>query len=188
MILPVYVVGCPLLRRKAGPVEEGMEGLDTLIADMWDTMYKIDGVGLAAPQIGKSLRIFVIDASPYAEEDPALVDFKQVFINAEILDYSGDPYPFQEGCLSVPGIHEEVVRPAEVTIRYQDETFQTFEQHFSGVAARVIQHEYDHLEGKLFIDKLNPLKRRLLASQIDRIGKGKSDVAYRVVLPSNKRR
>lgn len=165
-----------------------MEGLDTLLADMWETMYKIDGVGLAAPQIGKSLRIFVIDASPYAEDDPSLADFKKVFINAELLDLSGEPYAFQEGCLSVPGIHEEVVRPSEVTLRYQDQNFQTLEQHFTGVAARVIQHEYDHLEGKLFIDKLNPLKRRLLASQIDRIGKGKSDVSYRIVLPSNKRR
>ena len=151
-------------------------------------LFRSDGVGLAAPQIGKSLRIFVIDASPYAEEDPALSEFKKVFINPEILDYSGEPYAFQEGCLSVPGIHEDVVRPSEVTMRYQDENFRQFETHFSGVAARVIQHEYDHLEGRLFVDKLNPLRRRLLASQINAISKGKASVAYRIVLPSNKKR
>ena len=188
MILPVYIIGHPILRRISQSVPEGMEGLGSLLTDMWETMYKIDGVGLAAPQIGKSLRIFVIDASAYAEDDPSLQDLKKTFINAEILEYSGEPYPDGEGCLSIPGINEDIIRPESIKIRYQDEEFKWHEDIYSGRAARIVQHEYDHLEGKLFVDKLNPIRRRLLTSQINSISKGKTPVRYKVVLPSSRKK
>jgi peptide deformylase len=183
MILPVYVYGWPILRKKAVAVDKDYPGLDVFIADMWETMYKSDGVGLAAPQVGKSIRIFVIDASALDEEDTVLQNFKKAFINPEILEESGEDFVYQEGCLSLPTIREDVTRPSKVKIRYYDEEWQLHEEEYDGIAARVIQHEYDHLEGIMFIDKIPFLRRRLLNSKLTAVSKGKVECAYKIKLP-----
>ncbi|MGD9929027.1 MAG: peptide deformylase, partial [Mangrovibacterium sp.] len=158
-----------------------------LIDDMFETMYHSDGVGLAAPQIGKSLRIFVIDASSAADDDePELEGFKKAFINPEILERRGDEWVMNEGCLSLPEIREDVSRPEFVKIRYVDENFVEHVEEYGGFAARVIQHEYDHLEGILFIDYLSPLRKRMLKGKLTAISKGKVHPAYRIVIPGKK--
>ncbi len=186
MIYPVTVYGDPILRKIAVPVEKDFEGLKELVSNMFETMYYSDGVGLAAPQIGKSLRIFVVDASPVADEEPELKDFKKAFINPEILERKGDEWVMNEGCLSLPDIHEDVSRPANVKIRYMDENFVEHTEEYGGFAARVIQHEYDHLDGKLLTDYLTPLKKRVLKSKLTAISKGKVKTSYRIVLPGKK--
>ncbi len=186
MIYPIVVYGDPVLRKKAEPVSKDFQGLKELIDDMFETMYLSDGVGLAAPQIGKSIRIFVIDASVNADEEPELKDFKKVFINPEILERNGDNCIINEGCLSLPDIHEDISRPPFVKIRYQDENMEEQVGEYSGYAARVIQHEYDHLEGTLLIDHLLPLKKRLLKSKLTAISKGKIKTSYKISLPGNK--
>jgi peptide deformylase len=183
MILPVYVYGSPILRKVAVDITKDYEGLDTFITDLWDTMYKSDGVGLAAPQVGKSIRIFVIDGSPLDEDDPSLKDFKKIFINARIIEREGEEWPFTEGCLSIPNIREEVLRPSRVRIQYYDENWQYHDEYFEGIAGRIIQHEYDHLDGIMFVDHLSPLKRRLLAGKLTAITKGKVDVTYKIRTP-----
>ncbi len=186
MIYPITVFGDPLLRQTAKPIDKDYPELARLIEDMFDTMYFSDGVGLAAPQIGLSIRIFVIDATAYADENPELADFKKEFINPQIIELTGDTWTMNEGCLSLPEIHEDIVRPETVRIKYMNENFVEHDETYSGYAARVIQHEYDHLEGKLFIDLMNPLKRRLLKSKLTAISKGKVSTKYRQRLPGKK--
>jgi len=180
MTLPIYIYGSPVLRKEARKVEKNEEGLDEFITNLWDTMYHSDGIGLAAPQVGKSLRIFVIDGTPLEEDDPSLKDLKVTFINPEILERGDDDKTFEEGCLSIPNLREEIVRPEKVTIRYYDREFNLHEEQYSGIAARIIQHEYDHLDGILFTDRLGPLKKRMLRNKLNAISKGKFDVSYKV--------
>lgn len=186
MIYPITVYGDPLLRKVAQPVDKDYEGLKELIDNMFETMYHSDGVGLAAPQIGKSLRIFVVDASSAADEEPELEGFKKAFINPEILERTGDEWVLNEGCLSLPEIREDISRPAYVKIKYLDENLEEHIDEYGGFAARVIQHEYDHLDGVLLVDYLPPLKKRLLKSKLTAISKGKVRTSYRIVLPGKK--
>lgn len=185
MVLPVYVYGMSVLRKTSLEIPEDYEGLDQLISDMFETMQASDGVGLAAPQVGKSLRIFVVDTRPMAESrgEPELQDFKKVFINPYILDEWGDPWSFEEGCLSLPNIREEVSRPSHVKIEYYDEHWNLLEEVYDGIRARVIQHEYDHLDGKLFVDKINPIRRKLIAPRLKAISRGKADCDYKMIYP-----
>ena len=183
MKYPVTVYGDPLLRKKAKTIEKDHPKLDEIIENMWETMYYSDGVGLAAPQVGLSIRMFVIDASSGADEEPELEGFKKVFINPEIIETKGDEWTMNEGCLSLPEIREDVDRPDEVTIKYQDENFVEHTETYKGFAGRVIQHEYDHLEGVLFVDHLSPLRKRLLKSKLIAISKGKVRPHYRIKIP-----
>ena len=183
MILPVYVFGSPILRRISVDIDKDYKGLQTFMDDLWETMYKSDGLGLAAPQVGKSIRMFVIDASPLVEEDPTLKDFKKIFINARITERSEDEWAFTEGCLSIPNIREEIYRPSKVRIEYYDENWMLHDEYFDGIPARIIQHEYDHLEGLMFVDKISPLRRRLLMGKLTAITKGKVDVSYKIKIP-----
>lgn len=188
MKLPIIAYGNPVLRQKAKDIDANYPELDTLIKDMFDTMYAASGVGIAAPQIGKSIRLFVIDASPYDDEDASLKDFKKVFINPQILEESGDKWLSSEGCLSIPDIREDISRHPDLTISYFDENWVQHEESYSGLAARIIQHEYDHIEGILFTDKLSPLKKALLKGKLDAISKGKVEVDYKMKFPVHKRK
>ncbi len=180
MILPVVVYGHPVLRKVAEEIDEDYDGLKGLIDNMWETMYNSDGIGLAAPQIGKSIRLIVIDANPLSEEFPELIGFKRVLINPIITEFGEETGNESEGCLSLPGIREEVNRPTKIKIEYEDVNFDVQEEVLEGFAARVVQHEYDHVEGKLFVDHLSPLKKRLLKGKLNSISKGKVDVNYRI--------
>ncbi len=183
MKYPVTVYGDLLLRKKAKTIDKDHPKLDEIIENMWETMYYSDGVGLAAPQVGLSIRLFVIDASSGADEEPELEGFKKVFINPEIIETKGDEWTMNEGCLSLPEIREDVDRPDEVTIKYFDENFEEHTETYKGFAGRVIQHEYDHLEGILFVDHLSPLRKRLLKSKLIAISKGKVRPHYRIKIP-----
>lgn len=183
MILPIYVFGHPTLRKVSEDIDKDYKGLDKLLKDMWQTMYETDGVGLAAPQIGKNIRLFVIDASPFEEIDAKAKDFKKVFFNAEITERSGEAWPMEEGCLSIPQIHEEVTRDEKIHIKYYDENWELREEDYDGHIARVIQHEYDHLEGKMFVDHISGIRKRLLKGKLSQISKGKFRSAYRIVTP-----
>jgi peptide deformylase len=183
MIYPVYVYGSPVLRKVAEPVEEDMKGLQQLIEDLYETMYKSDGVGLAAPQIGVSKRIFVLDATPMAGDDPEVEGFKKAFINPVILNEQGEEWTFNEGCLSIPNIREDITRPSEILIEYYDEQFNFYRESYDGIKARIIQHEYDHLEGVLFVDRINPLRKRILRGKLNAISKGKVDINYKIKFP-----
>ena len=185
MILPIVAYGSPVLRKETEEIEEGSD-INELISNMFDTMYASSGVGLAGPQIGESLRIFIVDASPFSEQ-LQLKDFKKVFINPIIEAEKGKEWPFSEGCLSIPGIREEVIRKPTVRISYFDENWTLHEETFEGIAARIIQHEYDHVEGVLFTDHLNPFKRRLLKRKLDDISKGIVDIDYKMKFPKLKR-
>lgn len=188
MVLPVIAYGDPVLRKKAQEIEKDHPGLEKLIADMFDTMYYAHGVGLAAPQIGESIRLFIVDGKPFEEDEPALGKFRKVFINAEILEESGEKWAFNEGCLSIPKIREDVSRNSNLRIRYVDENFVEQEESYEGLAARIIQHEYDHIEGKLFVDYLTPLKKRMLEGALDKISKGIVSVDYKMKFPRKKGR
>lgn len=179
MVYPIVVYGSPMLRKVSKEIDEDFPELQKLIEDMFETMEASDGVGLAAPQIGKSIRLFVIDATPMAEDDETLDGFKKVFINPQILETSGDPWAYTEGCLSVPNIREDIKRPESVTIEYYDENFELREETYDGVKARIIMHEYDHLDGVLFVDKLSPIKKKLLKGKLNDIAKGKANAAYK---------
>jgi peptide deformylase len=183
MLLPIYAYGQPVLKRKAEPISADYPELATLLINMWETMYHADGVGLAAPQIGLSIRVFVIDSEQVDRKDDVPTDkgFKKVFINAEMIEEDGAPFNYEEGCLSIPNIRGEVERPERIKIRWQDENFATHEAIFTGIDARVIQHEYDHLEGVLFTEKLKPLKKRLIQRRMEdiRVGKVKTDYKMR---------
>jgi peptide deformylase len=187
MIYPITIIGSPVLRQKAKEINKDYPDLKQLIDDMWETMYASDGVGLAAPQIGKSIRLLVIDASSLDEEDPTLKDFKKVFINAEITEFSEDTELMNEGCLSIPGINEEVKRSNKIKIEYYDENFKLHEEEYEGFAARVIQHEYDHLDGILFTDRVSPIRKQLLKSKLLAISKGKFEAKYKFRLAEKKR-
>ncbi|MCW3804181.1 peptide deformylase [Plebeiibacterium marinum] len=180
MILPVVLYGHPVLRREAEEIDEDYNGLKELLDDMWQTMYKSDGVGLAAPQIGKPIRLAVIDADVLSDEYPECKDFKRVLINPVITEYGEDECVESEGCLSLPGIREDVKRPTKIKIEYEDENFEVIEEVLEGFVARVVQHEYDHLEGKVFTDHLSPLKRRFLKGKLAAISKGKVNVGYKI--------
>lgn len=194
MILPIVAYGDPVLRKTGVDLKPEHPELDTLLANMFETMYHAQGVGLAAPQVGLALRLFIIDATPFAEDDEldeeekaVLSNFKKVFINARILEETGDKWSFNEGCLSIPDIREDVSRHEEVRLEYYDENFERKEEVFSGLAARVIQHEYDHIEGVLFTDKLSSLKKRLLKGKLANISKGKVRVDYKMKFPLAKK-
>ena len=179
MIFPVYVYGSAVLREPAEEIADRSLITPRFIEDMFETMYSSDGVGLAAPQVGRNLRLFVVDASPNADDDPRLADFKKVFINPEIYERSEEEVLMGEGCLSVPGIHEEVYRPERIRIRYLDENWQEHDEEWDGFAARVIQHEYDHLDGVMFVDRLSPLRKTLLRGKLSSMSKGKYKASYR---------
>ncbi len=193
MILPIYAYGHPILRKETEEIEELNEEIKTLIDNMFETMYGSHGVGLAAPQIGKALRLFIVDASPFAEdeaeneeeekENEFLKDFKRVFINPIIEEEHGEEWGFEEGCLSIPGIREEVWRKDKVVLSYYNENWELVEEEFTGLAARVVQHEYDHIEGKLFTDYLSPMKRRLNKRKLIDISKGIVPVKYKMKFP-----
>jgi peptide deformylase len=188
MKLPIVAYGDPVLRKKATPIEPAeYPHIKQLCDDMFETMYGARGVGLAAPQVGLSMRLFVVDASVFDDEEPELKNFKKVFINARILEESGKEWSFNEGCLSIPDVREDVTRPSTVKISYYDENWKHHEETYSGMAARVIQHEYDHIEGKLFTDKLSPLRKRLLEKRLNDISKGMVDVEYKMKFPSVKK-
>lgn len=180
MILPVTLYGNSILREIAKPIDKNYEGLSDLIKNMFETMYHAEGVGLAAPQVGLSIRIFVVDASPAAsDEEPELKDYIKAFINPKILSTEGEIVSIEEGCLSLPSIHEMVNRPDTVTINYFDENWVEHTDTVKGYAARIIQHEYDHLDGKMFIDAVSPLRKRLIKGKLMNIAKGKTRPSYR---------
>jgi peptide deformylase len=191
MVLPVIAYGHPMLRKVCADIDPDYPELPKLIEDMWETMYYTNGVGIAAPQVGKPIRLFVVDTvqivEGFDEEDKATypneTGVKRVFINAHKVEEAGAPWPYNEGCLSIPKIREDVTRPAQVRLRWVDENFQPHEETFNGITARVILHEYDHIEGKLFIDYLAPLKKRLLKKKLDDISAGKVKVDYRMTFP-----
>ncbi|MCB0761024.1 MAG: peptide deformylase [Flavobacteriales bacterium] len=191
MIYPIVAYGDPVLRKKCEDISEDYPDLDKLISDMFDTMYEASGVGLAAPQIGKAIRLFIVDASPFAEGedgDPSCANFKRVFINPILFDEEGEEWGFEEGCLSIPNIREEVKRKPKLKIEYYDENWDLYEEELDGFPARVVQHEYDHIEGILFTDKINPLRRTLLRGKLNDISKGIADVKYRMRFPKQKRK
>lgn len=186
MILPVYAYGHPILRKVAEDITQEFPELDSLIDNMFETMAAANGVGLAAPQIGKAIRIFLVDARIYGDEYEDLKDFKRVFINAHIDERWGEEILETEGCLSIPNIHEDVYRFNHIRMRYVDEEFNEHEEEFTGMAARIIQHEYDHLDGILFTDKLSQLRKRLLKGKLKDISTGKAKVDYRMIYPTKK--
>jgi peptide deformylase len=182
MILPITVYGNPVLRKKAVPVGPDYPELKELIDNMFETMYLAEGVGLAAPQINRSIRLIVLDTSSFGEDDPGAAGFKKVVINPEIIDFPTDEeIEFNEGCLSLPGIRENVWRPDKVRLSYFDAEFNRHEEIWEGVPARVLQHEFDHLEGKVFVDLISPLRRRLLGSKLTAMVKGKASANYRII-------
>ncbi len=180
MILPIYAYGQSVLKKQAVPIDADYPELATLIENMWETMYGAEGVGLAAPQVGLSIRLFIIDSTLMMKEGEEDKGFKQVFINAEKIEETGTPWTYGEGCLSIPDITGDVERPAELRLRYRDEDFETHEKTFIGMNARVIQHEYDHIEGTLFTEKLKPLKKRMVQRKLDKIKKGEIKSRYRM--------
>lgn len=183
MIYPIVIYGSPILRKVAQEIDKDYPDLQQFIENMWETMYHSDGIGLAAPQVGKSIRLFVIDGSPFEEDDPKLKDFKKTFINAKITDKGEDDKVMNEGCLSIPLLREDVQRPEKIRMEYYDENFNFHDEWFDGMAARIIQHEYDHTEGIMFTDKVAPIKKRLLKGKLQAISKGKFNVEYKVRLP-----
>lgn len=179
MIRPIYTYGQPVLRKKAQRIpNDGSVDIEQLVADMFETMYAAHGVGLAAPQIGLSQRIFVVDAASMEE---GLQDFKKVFINPQIIEERGETWEFEEGCLSIPDIRERVARQAEITIEYYDQEWQHHRESYSGIAARIIQHEYDHIEGILFTDHISTFRKQLLKNKLDKIARGKVEADYRIL-------
>ena len=186
MILPIYLYGQAILRKVTKDITPDYPDLKTLLDNMFETMYKADGVGLAAPQIGLEDRILVIDLSSHAEDDPSFMGFKKVFINARIIERDGEEAIVEEGCLSVPKIHEKVSRKNKIRIRYMDENFHPHEDVYEGFKARVIQHEYDHLEGVLFVDYLSGIRKQMIRSKLNKMLKGEVDCSYKVKPVSRK--
>jgi peptide deformylase len=179
MIYPIVAYGDPVLKRVAEPIEKGTD-IKKLVADLYETMYNASGVGLAAPQVGLSMRLFVTDGSPMDEDDEVLQAFKKVFVNPTILEETGTEWAFEEGCLSIPGIRADVNRPPKVKIHYFDENWNEYTEEFEGLPARIIQHEYDHLQGVLFVDKISAMKKRLIQSKLSDISRGKARADYRL--------
>jgi len=189
MILPIIAYGDPILRKRAKDIEPGSLDVKKLSENMFETMYAASGVGLAAPQIGQSIRMFVVDGEPLNDDEPeedidkGLIGFKKVFINPDIIEEAGDDWGFEEGCLSIPGIRGEVVRPEIIVIRYFDTDWNEHEEEYEGMAARIIQHEYDHLDGKLFTDYLPAIRRQLIKKKLADITKGRTDAEYKMKFP-----
>ncbi|CAH8281550.1 peptide deformylase [Mariniflexile fucanivorans] len=195
MILPIIAYGDPVLKKLGVDINKDYPQLDILLDNMFDTMYNAFGVGLAAPQIGLAIRLFIVDTTPFSEDEEltieeqnALKSFKRVFINAKITKEEGDEWAFNEGCLSIPDVREDVFRKPTITVEYLDENFEPHTEVFDGLIARVIQHEYDHIEGILFTDKLSSLKKRLIKGRLTNISKGKIDVDYRMRFPDQKKK
>jgi peptide deformylase len=197
MILPIIAYGDAVLKKKAVDITKDYPNLQQVIANMFDTMHNAKGVGLAAPQIGLSIRLFVVDSSPYAEDKEdddeeekkdkkELMGFKKVFINAKIIEEDGVKWKFNEGCLSIPSIREDVERKPMLRIKYLDENFKPHEEDYDGVRARIIQHEYDHIDGILFVDRINPLRRSLLKRKLSDVSKGFVEVSYKMKFPIKK--
>lgn len=193
MILPIVAYGHPVLRKTAKNIDQNYPDLNTFIEDLWETMYASNGVGLAAPQVNKDIRVFIMDSAQiFANRDekdkeeelyPDAPGIKQVFINAHLMEEHGDDWPYNEGCLSIPKIREDIYRAQEITISYQDENFNHHTKTFNGITARIILHEYDHIEGKLFIDYFSPLKKKLMKRKLDDISKGNVSVDYKMLFP-----
>jgi peptide deformylase len=198
MILPIVAYGDPVLRKVGISINKDFVGLNELIENMFDTMRNALGVGLAAPQVGKSLRLFIVETKPFAETDEddeetedeftpeerkQLSEFKKIFINAQIMEEDGEEWKFNEGCLSIPKIREDVMRKPTIRIKYVDENFVAYDETYTGLIARVIQHEYDHIEGKLFTDRISPLRKRLLQGKLNDIAKGKVQIGYKMRFP-----
>ena len=195
MILPIIAYGDPVLRKLGKSIDKDYPALESLLENMFETMYGAKGIGLAAPQIGLPIRIFIVDATPFKDDEELeleernfLSTFKQVFINAKIIDETGDEWVFNEGCLSIPDVREDVFRNETVKIEYLDEKFEKHTKEFSGIAARIIQHEYDHIQGILFTDKLSSLKKRLIKGKLANISKGKIRIDYRMRFPYMKKK
>ncbi|MFO8087157.1 MAG: peptide deformylase [Bacteroidales bacterium] len=187
-MMSITAYGHPTLRKKAREIERNYEGLNELIENMFETMYASNGVGLAAPQVNLSIRLFLIDATPYENEIPEVKGFKKVFINPVIVEKEGDKWGMDEGCLSIPGINEEVFRPDEVHLQYYDENWEWHDDTFKGMTGRIVQHEYDHLEGILFTDLLSPLRKTLIRGKLKDIAYGKIDPGYNMLFPNFKKR
>ncbi|WP_372795171.1 peptide deformylase [Lutibacter sp.] len=194
MILPIYAYGHPVLRKMGVDIDKDYENLTQLIENMQETMVNANGIGLAAPQIGKAIRLFIVDTSPFEKDEDLddkerefLANFKKVFINAKILKEEGEEWVFNEGCLSIPDITEDVFRQEKITIEYVDENFEKHTDVIDGLAARVVQHEYDHIEGVLFTDKISSLKKRLIKKRLENITKGNVNPSYRMKFPSLKK-
>ncbi|QAA80762.1 peptide deformylase [Aequorivita sp. H23M31] len=195
MVLPIVAYGDPVLRKQTETITKDFPKLDELIENMFETMYEARGIGLAAPQVGVPVRLFIVDATIFeddedlSEEEREFVStFKRIFINAQITEESGDEWAFNEGCLSIPDVREDVFRQPHITIEYEDENFKKHKETFTGIVARIVQHEYDHIEGILFTDKLSPLKKRLIKGKLANISKGKIDVDYRMRFPLTKKK
>ena len=179
MILPIYIYGSGVLRKECQEIDQSYPELGKLIEDMFTTMYASEGVGLAAPQIGKDIRLFVVDGTPFEDVDPTAKDFKKVFINPEIYEESEEEVLMNEGCLSVPGIHEDVYRPETIRSNYLDENFEEHDEELTGWPARIVQHEYDHLDGLVFTDRLSTIRKTMLRNKLNAMAKGKYSCAYR---------
>lgn len=188
MILPIIAYGHPTLRKVAQEIDKDHPGLDDLIANMFDTLYAAEGIGLAAPQVNESVRLFIIDASPFGEEHPELKDFKKVFINPYITDETGEIWSYNEGCLSIPELREDVSRPSRLTITYYDRDFIFHEEVYDGITARIIQHEYDHIEGILFVDRVSSLRKVLLKKKLASITNGEVRPSYKMIFPGKKKK
>jgi peptide deformylase len=190
MVLPILAYGDPILKKKAVEISKDYPNLKQVIDNMFDTMHNAKGVGLAAPQVGLSIRLFVVDSAPFAEDKEdtdekkqELMNFKKIFINAKILTEDGNKWKFNEGCLSIPSIREDVERKPKITIQYLDENFKSHKETYDGVRARIIQHEYDHIEGVLFTDRINPLRKQLLKRKLSEVSKGFVEVSYKMKFP-----
>lgn len=195
MILPIVAYGDPVLRKETEEITKDYPNLDKVLENMFETMYEARGIGLAAPQVNLPIRLFIVDSSPFGddedlskEEQNFVSNFKRVFINAKILEESGDEWAFNEGCLSIPDVREDVFRQPNIVVEYHDENFKKYKETFSGMVARIIQHEYDHIEGILFTDKLSPLKKRLIKGRLANISKGNVSIEYRMKFPNAKKK
>jgi peptide deformylase len=183
MIYPITVYGDPVLRKITTDIDQNFEGLEKLVEDMFETMHNAEGVGLAAPQVGLTVRVFVVDLSPLGDEQPLLKGFRKAFINPHIIEKDGDKVLMDEGCLSLPGLREDVLRYNTIRIRYFDVNWQEHDEVYTGFAARVLQHEYDHLDGIMFIDYCSPFKKRILKGKLSDIAKGQVSTSYRIKVP-----
>ncbi len=186
MVYPIVMYGDPILRKRSKEIPEGSLDIKTFVQDMFETMYAANGIGLAAPQIGKGIRLFVVDGTALDDLEEDMTGFKKVFVNPVIINEEGDKWDFEEGCLSIPNIRENVARPERLRIRYEDEEGNAMDEEYGGMKARIIQHEYDHLDGKMFVDYLTPLKKRMLKGKLKDISKGDVHTEYRISAPLKK--
>lgn len=182
MILPIYVYGSSVLKKKTEEIDQNFPELQAFLSDLFDTLENSNGIGLAAPQTGNPIRVFVVDASPFSDEKPELKDYKKVFINPVIIELAGEKTCYNEGCLSFPQLHEDVYRESKVHLQYLDENFEQHDEWFDGIVARIIQHEYDHLEGKLFVERLSAIRKKLISSKLKKITRGIYSASYKTKL------